>query len=121
MPKSGLAMWVGKSETLSRRVYEKNLRLPRPYSVTRINGIPKFSRAKRIYTEWEETKLGKVPEKKPLFGISLLGILPRRGGSLIIDPKELESKVFYLFSYKDEKYVARKVDENIVEVYEVLP
>lgn len=107
-------MWAGKSGTPSC-VYEKNLRLPKRYSVPRINGIPKFTKPRRITPKWEETR---VPEKKR-FGISLLGILPRKEG-IIIDSKELESEVFYLFSYKDEKYVARRVDKDIVEIYEVL-
>lgn len=110
-------MWAKMSETPSH-VYKKNTHLPKPYSVTRINGIPKFSKPRWIYPKWEQTRLGKVPERKKL-GISLLGILPK-GEEIVIDPKELESKVFYLFSYKDEKYVARKVDEDIVEIYEVL-
>ena len=64
---------------------------------------------------WKE----KFPKHKT-FGISLLGI-SRGKEEISIDPKELKSKVFYLFSYKDEKYVARKVDKDIIEIYEVLP
>lgn len=59
------------------------------------------------------------PKKEPLFGISLIGISVR-DEKITIDPRKLEPNIFHLFSYKDDKYVARKTDENTLEVYEVL-
>jgi len=38
---------------------------------------------------------------------------------ITIDPKKLEPNIFYLFSYQNEKYVARKTEKGIVEIYEV--
>lgn len=69
--------------------------------------------------EGTEVKLIFEPTKKPTFGVSLTGIRVEKG-EITIDPKELEQDIFYLFSYKDEKYVARKTHETTVEVYEVL-
>jgi len=49
----------------------------------------------------------------------LAGIKVKRE-EISVDPKKLESNLFYLFSYQDEKYVARKTDEEVVEIYEVI-
>lgn len=38
---------------------------------------------------------------------------------ITIDPKKLEPNTFYLFSCRDEKYVARRTDRDVVEIYEV--
>jgi len=59
-----------------------------------------------------------VPERKT-FGISLSGIKVKKE-EFSIDPKRLEPNIFYLFSYKGKKYAARKSDNNVVEIYEVL-
>lgn len=63
---------------------------------------------------WEK----EVPKHKR-FGISLEGIKVKKK-EISIDPRKLKPNVFYLFSYKDEKYVARKSDNNVVEIYEVM-
>jgi len=55
-------------------------------------------------------------EKKSM--VSTTGIMVK-DEQIRIDPRRLERNAFYLFSYKDEKYVARRTNEYIVEVYEV--
>lgn len=66
------------------------------------------------FASWEK----EVP-KHEKFGISLEGIKVTEK-EISIDPRKLKPNVFYLFSYKDEKYVARKSDNNVVEIYEVM-
>jgi len=69
--------------------------------------------------EGTDVKLIFEPTKKPTFGVSLTGIRVERG-EITIDPKELDKDTFYLFSCKDEKYVARRTSESNLEIYEVL-
>jgi hypothetical protein len=38
---------------------------------------------------------------------------------ITINPKKLEPDIFYLFYHKNEKYVARRIDRDVVEIYEV--
>ena len=108
-------MWTKKSRIHLSNYVETRL-LFKPYSATEINGISKFSKTEQTHQKWE--KIGIFPEKKT-FGISLAGISVERE-EISIDPEKLESNVFYLFSYKDDKYVTRKTDEGIIEVYEVV-
>jgi hypothetical protein len=60
----------------------------------------------------------KVREKPPI-GISLAGISVKKE-EIIIDPEELKQNVFYLFSLRDEKYVVRKLEGDVIEIYEVI-
>ena len=109
-------MWTEKSSIPSSD-YERRAYLPKPYPLTKINGIPKFSKRKQIFKKWEE--IGRILPEKKKFGISLLGIRVKKE-EITIDPEKLKPNVFYLFSYIDEKYVTRKTDEGIVEVFEVV-
>lgn len=116
-------MWAKQSTTVSRE-YDVAERLAEPFS-TRLNGIPKYDKPKMLI--WKPMKWGgkaelvsfRLREEKKEFGISLAGIKARKE-EISIDPRKLESNVFYLFSYKDEKYVARKSDNDVVEIYEVI-
>ena len=68
---------------------------------------------------YDWAKFSKPPTlKKEIFGKSQKGI-SLIDNKIKIDPKELEPNVFHLFSYKKEKYMVRKTDEQIVELYEV--
>lgn len=117
-------MWMEKT-IISSKTYEKTTCLTTPYQVTKIarvdmyarpkiNGIPKFSELKWTYTRWKVEK-----DFAPKFGISPAGITIKMD-EIKVNLEKLKPKIFYLFSYKDEKYVARKVDRDIVEIYEVL-
>ena len=133
-------MWVEKP-TFPSKEYEK--RTPSTKSYTFISGHSRSRvrcltleskalrrRLKYVRTVWErdlhpevlgysrERWKEAVPKPKK-FGISLTGIKVKRE-EISVDPKKLEPKVFYLFSYKDEKYVACKTDEDVVEIYEVI-
>lgn len=126
-------MWVEKS-LFSSREYEKKVCLPKPY--TFISGyhratlqakypIPKskqlYKRHEDIYKKFRDAQTiwEKAVQESKKFGISLAGIRVKKE-EISVDPKKLESNVFYLFSYKDEQYVARKTDEDVVEIYEVI-
>lgn len=131
-------MWVEKSK-ISSEGYNRGALPPRHYEFEckyRIGRFKRLSpelrlRAKIDYAhsmgkhylrlealgypqKWEEARL--EPKK---FGISFAGIKVRKE-EIFIDPTKLEQNVFYLFSYKDEKYVARKSDKDVVEIYEVI-
>jgi len=135
-------MWTEKSILPSRK-YEKKAPSPKPY--TFLSGHHRLTRQVRCLTleskvlhkglihartVWERDlhpevlgysrkKREEIVPKPKKFGISLAGIKVKRE-EISVDPKKFEPKVFYLFSYKDEKYVARKTDEDVVEIYEVI-
>lgn len=60
-----------------------------------------------------------IIKEKPQFGVSPIGISIKKE-EMIIDPEKLERNIFYLFSFKDEKYVARKIEGDVLEIYEVI-
>jgi hypothetical protein len=57
--------------------------------------------------------------ERKTFGVSMSGIKSQRE-QVQIKPELLEKDVFYLFSHKQDKYVARKTDEDVVEIFEVI-
>lgn len=136
----GMTMWVEKVAHPSRE-YENEPCLLKQHKVTHGIVFPKTSpiykihgdifktgvnpfeicTSKRLPISWKamyESSEKRTPERKT-FGISLGGIKTQKE-EMSIDPQKLEPNVFYLFSYKDEKYVARKSDEDVVEIYEVI-
>lgn len=137
-----MTMWKEKSISFGSIEYEEKafFRTPLPKYFAILNGHYRIVGAKKLptrcayayeplehyYKKWEsmcETLVKgimweKFPEYKR-FGISLAGIKAGKE-EISIDPKKLEPNVFYLFSYKDEKYVARKSDDDVIEIYEVM-
>jgi len=108
-------MWVEYSKVPPIE-YGKKMSTPESYPIAKINGIPKFTKVQLKQIE----KWGQVRRiSKEKFGISLSGIKVRKD-EIVIDPEMLKSDVFYLFSYKNERYVARKTNNNIIEIYEVI-
>lgn len=112
-------MWVEESAVLSER-YEKAVTSRVSYPLIKINGISKFGERETKFRHkmWEGIRREIVQEKK-IFGISMAGIRVERK-EISIDPEKLRPNVFYLFSYEDEKYVARKINGDIVEIFEVI-
>lgn len=139
-------MWTKKSTVVPLSEYEKKIRLPKPPIISsskpyiilnghhRVKAFEKLCERhesislKVVYKKlWEDTCRAFVepmmweekPPKYRTFGISRFGIKVKKD-EISIDPEKLNPNVFYLFSYKDEKYVTRKTDEGIVEVFEVI-
>jgi hypothetical protein len=116
-------MWTKQSVTVPEK-YDVAERLTKPF-LPKSNGIPKYDKSATIgwkLLNWS----GKIritesvlSEEEKEFGISLSGIKAGKE-EMSIDPKKLQPNIFYLFSFKDEKYVARKSDNDVVEIYEVL-
>lgn len=112
-------MWREKSQVHSN--YTKvvgRTAISEKYQPIRINGISKFTETRRMHALWEEVEATKRP-KRGIFGVSLLGIRAERK-ELSVNPQLLESNVFYLFSYENERYIARKNDDSVVEIFEVI-
>ena len=116
-------MWEKQLATVSSK-YDVAKGLAEPFS-TRLNGIPKYDKPKMLMRKpmrWSgkaELSSFRLQEEKKEFGISLTGIKAGKE-EISIEPERLERNVFYLFSYHDEKYVARKSGKDIVEIYEVI-
>jgi len=104
------------SET--KKLHRKNGDLYNHIKATSIMIFGYTSASSKILRHLYALSEKKAPKYKK-FGISLEGIKVNEK-EISIDPRKLEPNVFYLFSYKDEKYVARKTDENVVEIYEVI-
>lgn len=82
-----------------------------------------------IYAErLEATVLTKLLKQKrlitPVGKETFEAQVPRRGivvtDEIEIDAEQIESKVFYFVSYKDEKYVVRKTEAGSIEIFEVV-